>query len=445
MSSLLAVFLAVTAVTTAEKGNLHDDERVVTSVDESKLVHWGEDAVGKSFRVTGGYGSGASSTGGVELVGSTLKVAGSAVYPGVIDMSPKAGGSSVGAFQRFGAGAGLYFYGADDMNLPGHYGLGAGWESLDQRIRRISPTLAEADPVFTSWRDSHTIVEAEGDPVFTAWKGSHTVVESEVDPLFSAWIGDELEGTNVFRAKADLVVYDGTPQSPTDDRLATTSGVNAAIGAHHDGTKRDLADNTCRETEFGEWSVPKSHEAVLSEPQPRWNGAEGEEWVWSAGSRTYVATGAENSAELDFHDPNPEVYDRFTSRREAVCVSNDAFVTWTPMTNAIARLAPVDATDPTFSNAVLAVGLGVDTNAVAILDDIAATFGGIPLDVGETATTVGGLLAALASAVVWLKRNKADKATTLAGYGITDAAKQTDLEALASKVDAANAALEEVA
>ncbi len=40
---------------------------------------------------------------------------------------------------------------------------------------------------------------------------------------------------------------------------------------------------------------------------------------------------------------------------------------------------------------------------------------------------------------------KADKATTLEGYGITDAAKQTDLEALASKVDAANAALEEVA
>lgn len=40
---------------------------------------------------------------------------------------------------------------------------------------------------------------------------------------------------------------------------------------------------------------------------------------------------------------------------------------------------------------------------------------------------------------------KANKAKTLAGYGITDAAKQTDLEALAAKVDAANTALEEVA
>lgn len=41
--------------------------------------------------------------------------------------------------------------------------------------------------------------------------------------------------------------------------------------------------------------------------------------------------------------------------------------------------------------------------------------------------------------------SKANKATTLAGYGITDAAKQTDLNALAAKVDAANTALEEVA
>ena len=40
---------------------------------------------------------------------------------------------------------------------------------------------------------------------------------------------------------------------------------------------------------------------------------------------------------------------------------------------------------------------------------------------------------------------KADKSTTLAGYGITDAATKTELNALAAKVDAANAALEEVA
>lgn len=88
-------------------------------------------------------------------------------------------------------------------------------------------------------------------------------------------------------------------------------------------------------------------------------------------------------------------------------------------------------TDPTFSNAVLAVGLNIDTNSVAVLNEIASTFGGFPIE--GTATTVGGLLAALAAAVAWLKRNKADKATTLAGYGITDAATKTELAAKADK------------
>lgn len=44
-----------------------------------------------------------------------------------------------------------------------------------------------------------------------------------------------------------------------------------------------------------------------------------------------------------------------------------------------------------------------------------------------------------------LSQNKADKATTLAGYGIIDAATKTELNALTAKVDAANTALEEVA
>ena len=64
------------------------------------------------------------------------------------------------------------------------------------------------------------------------------------------------------------------------------------------------------------------------------------------------------------------------------------------------------ATNPTFSNAVLAVGLNIDTNSVAVLNEIAATFGGFPLGAGETATTIGGLLAALAAAAAWLKKNK---------------------------------------
>ena len=88
-------------------------------------------------------------------------------------------------------------------------------------------------------------------------------------------------------------------------------------------------------------------------------------------------------------------------------------------------------TNPTFSKAVLAVGLNIDTNSVAVLNEIASTFGGFPIE--GTATTVGGLLAALAAAVAWLRKNKADKATTLAGYGITDAATKTELNAKADK------------
>lgn len=67
----------------------------------------------------------------------------------------------------------------------------------------------------------------------------------------------------------------------------------------------------------------------------------------------------------------------------------------------------IDAANPAFSNAVLAVGLNIDTNSVAVLNEIASTFGGFP--VGGTATTVGGILAAIAAAIAWLNRNKADK------------------------------------
>ena len=76
----------------------------------------------------------------------------------------------------------------------------------------------------------------------------------------------------------------------------------------------------------------------------------------------------------------------------------------------------ISATNTTFSNAVLAVGLNIDTNSVAVLNEIASTFGGFPLGAGETATTVGGLLVALAAAVAWLKKNKADKEDVLPRY-----------------------------
>ena len=144
-------------------------------------------------------------------------------------------------------------------------------------------------------------------------------------------------------------------------------------------------------------------------------------------------------------------------------ITNDA--------NEIAVKGDISATNPTFSNAVLAVGLNIDTNSVAVLNEIADTFGGFPIE--GTATTVGGLLAALAAAAAWLKKNKVGSFESVGGASATvengvaklddfftnsnsllteliaiktrGKADQSDLDALAAKVDTANAALEEVA
>ena len=61
--------------------------------------------------------------------------------------------------------------------------------------------------------------------------------------------------------------------------------------------------------------------------------------------------------------------------------------------------------NPTFSNAVLSVGLGIDTNTVAAINALVEA--GDELPIGGAAT-VGGLLLALAAAVAALKRTKAD-------------------------------------
>lgn len=67
-----------------------------------------------------------------------------------------------------------------------------------------------------------------------------------------------------------------------------------------------------------------------------------------------------------------------------------------------AAIAPAN---PTFSNAVLSVGLGIDTNTVAAINALVEA--GDELPIGGAAT-VGGLLLALAAAVAALKRTKAD-------------------------------------
>ena len=73
--------------------------------------------------------------------------------------------------------------------------------------------------------------------------------------------------------------------------------------------------------------------------------------------------------------------------------------------------------DGSFSNAVLAVGMNIDTNSVSVLNDIAKNFGGFPIE--GTATTVGGLLAALAAAIAWLKKNKVGSFASVGGASAT--------------------------
>ena len=89
--------------------------------------------------------------------------------------------------------------------------------------------------------------------------------------------------------------------------------------------------------------------------------------------------------------------------------------------------AAISATNQTFSNEVLKVGLNIATNSVTTLQAAADTFSGFPIK--GTATTVGVILAALAAAVAWLNKNKADK---------------SELDKLAEKLGTANSALEEV-
>ena len=68
-------------------------------------------------------------------------------------------------------------------------------------------------------------------------------------------------------------------------------------------------------------------------------------------------------------------------------------------------MAGIAATNTVFSNAVLAVGLNIDTNTVAAINALVEA--GDELPIGGAAT-VGGLLLALAAAVAALKRTKAD-------------------------------------
>ena len=75
----------------------------------------------------------------------------------------------------------------------------------------------------------------------------------------------------------------------------------------------------------------------------------------------------------------------------------------------VALKTDISPTEPAFSNAVLAVGLGIDTNTVAAINELVDSTHSLPV---TGATSVGALLLALAAAIAALKRGKADKPAT---------------------------------
>lgn len=98
----------------------------------------------------------------------------------------------------------------------------------------------------------------------------------------------------------------------------------------------------------------------------------------------------------------------------------------------------INASNGAFSNAVLSVGLGIDTNTVATINALIESESS-PLPSGGT-TTLGGLLVALAVAVAALSRKKQEKITASGvlkgdGDGGVSAAEAADIPELpASKI-----------
>ena len=111
---------------------------------------------------------------------------------------------------------------------------------------------------------------------------------------------------------------------------------------------------------------------------------------------------------------NGESYFGFSQGRTGMI----ALENWQSLSSMLDFTASSDlAANQTFSDAVLNVGLNIDTNSVAVLNEIAENFGGFPIE--GTATTVGGLLAALSAAIAWLKKNKIGSFASVGGASAT--------------------------
>ena len=255
------------------------------------------------------------------------------------------------------------------------------------------------------------------------------IISDEITPATNSLYTTINGSIDVKRDKDDLAVYevvrtenaDWTLTTNVVDRLATTNGVNAAIAENNVGYRvresvalsgvAELAMNangvrSADETRSGamlfEQVDGKATKTELAGYLPLTGGYLKGPIYFDAGGRIYTDQGG---ISVNTHQ-GLNVY----GGGSIVLESNESLTD-------LGNNPIISATNPSFSNAVLAVGLNIDTNSVAVLNEIASTFGGFPIE--GTATTVGGLLAALAAAIAWLKKNKVGSFASVGGASAT--------------------------
>ena len=85
-------------------------------------------------------------------------------------------------------------------------------------------------------------------------------------------------------------------------------------------------------------------------------------------------------------------------------------------TNVFATVNLIDASNETFSNAVLSVGIGIDTNTVAAINALVESGDDLPIG---GATSVGAILLAIVAAIAALKRRMTAAETSISGKANT--------------------------
>ena len=124
----------------------------------------------------------------------------------------------------------------------------------------------------------------------------------------------------------------------------------------------------------------------------------------------YVIANGQTRGVVDFGDPEAVDY-----KRSTLTTDGSPVVTSNMMETTVS--ARISATNPTFSNAVLAVQ--VSTNDFASLYALKEAFDDMPIDPVTGGISIGALLAALASAAAWLKKNKVGSFSDVGGATAT--------------------------